>query len=101
LGLSYNFSKPTPVKSTQTLNMNVDFSFNLTETWSFKGGFDFDFMNKELLRPQLQVHKDIHCWELDLTWYPVGYNQGFYLRFGIKASHLKDLKIEDRSSPIY
>jgi hypothetical protein len=100
-GLNYNFTKPTPKTTTKSLNLNVDFSFNLTETWSFRGGFDYDFINNELLRPQLQVHKDIHCWELDLTWYPIGYNQGFYLRFGIKASHLKDLKIEDRSSPIY
>ncbi len=101
LGLNYNYSQPTPVTSTKSLNLNADFSFNLTETWSFKGGFDYDFINNELLRPQLSVHKDIHCWELDLTWYPIGYNQGFYLRFGIKASHLKDLKIEDRSSPLY
>lgn len=101
LGLSYNYSQPTLKSISKTLNLTVDFSFDLTETWSFDGGFDYNFIDNELLRPQLRVHKDIHCWELDLTWYPIGYNQGFYLRFGIKASHLRDLKIEDRSSPIY
>ena len=34
------------------------------------------------------------------TWTPMGDYSGFYLRFGIKVSQLKDLKIEKQDSPL-
>ena len=96
--LSFNYNNPTLNTYSKSLNFTTDFSFRLTETWNFKGKAQFDFINKRLLQPSLTITKDMHCWQLDFTWYP---NLGFYLRFNAIAPQLKDLKLEKRNTPIY
>ncbi len=100
LGLNYQYSEPTVGNITRRINLNAQFSFQLTQTWSFNGNAQYDFVNNELIAPSLDISKDLHCWRLSFQWWPIGYNSGFYLRFAIKAPHLSDLKIEKRSSPI-
>ncbi len=99
--LNYNYSKPTPNPANETLNLTSNFSFDLTRTWHFSGSFQYDLLKKQLLSPSLALTKDLHCWQLDFTWYPIGPSRGYYLRFGIKSSQLRDLKLEKRSSPLY
>jgi hypothetical protein len=65
------------------------------------GGAQFNFVSKELIVPNFNITKDLHCWQFNFTWYPIGINNGFYLMFGIKAPQLQDLKIEKRSSPFF
>ncbi|HOQ49264.1 MAG TPA: hypothetical protein PLV01_05485, partial [Candidatus Kapabacteria bacterium] len=73
----------------------------LTETWNISANARYDFIRKEFLTPQINLKKDLHCWELILNWNPIGFNRGFYLRFGIKSSSLQDLKIEKKSYPLF
>ncbi|ROL59611.1 LPS-assembly protein LptD [Bacteroidetes/Chlorobi group bacterium ChocPot_Mid] len=100
VGLTLDYSEPLQHKITRRVNLTTSFSFNLTSTWSLRGNAQYDFINKELLAPSFEINKDMHCWNLTFQWWPVGYNAGFYLRFGIKAPQLQDLKIEKRESPI-
>ncbi|MCB0702632.1 MAG: hypothetical protein KDC55_07985, partial [Ignavibacteriae bacterium] len=61
----------------------------------------YDLIDQKLENTSINITKDMHCWDLSVRWYPTGINQGFYLRFGIKASQLQDLKLEKRDDPIY
>lgn len=101
LGINFQYSEPYVKQITRRLNLNATFGFNLTETWSFDGSLQYDLINRELISPILNVRKDFQCWELSMQWYPVGYNQGFYARFGIKSQTLKDLQLERRSNALY
>lgn len=100
-GLSYDYNRPTVNQRSEQLNLRASMSFKLTPSWSFDANGQYDFISKELLAPSVSIRKDLHCWELSVTWYPTGYTRGFYLRFGAKAPQLKDLKIEKRNTAIY
>jgi len=99
--VNYNYSMPTIATTTQALTIGSNFTFNITPTWYFNGSVQFDLLSREILSPVVNIRKDLHCWELNFTWYPVGYNQGFFLRFNIKSPLLKDLKWEQRSSDFF
>lgn len=101
LSLRYLYSKPYNHIKNETIDLTANFSFRLTETWMITGGAQFNFVSKELIVPNFNITKDLHCWQFNFTWYPIGINSGFYLMFGIKAPQLQDLKIEKRSSPFF
>ncbi len=101
LSLRYLYSKPYKHLKSETIDLTANFSFRLTETWMITGGAQFNFVSKELIVPNFNITKDLHCWQFNFTWYPIGINNGFYLMFGIKAPQLQDLKIEKRSSPFF
>jgi len=99
--INYNYSRPSIAIENQSLTVGSNFTFNITPTWYFNGSVQFDLLSREILSPVINIRKDLHCWELNFTWYPVGFNQGFYLRFNIKSPLLKDLKWEQRSSDFF
>ncbi len=99
--LNYSYNRPTIQMESQSLTVSTNFNFQITPTWFFDGSVQFDLLKREILTPILNIRKDLHCWELNVTWYPTGYNRGFYLRFNIKSSLLKDLKWEQRSSDFF
>jgi hypothetical protein len=102
MGLSFSYGRQfsqSPI--TRNISLRASLSFQLTPTWSVDATTIYDFVRKELLSTSFNIRKNLHCWELLVTWYPTGYSQGFYVKFGIKAPQLNDLKIEKRNSPIY
>lgn len=99
--LSYSYSHYTIDYISRTMTLNTSLNFSLTPTWSFTATTTYDIISGELLAPYITVQKDLHCWALNFSWSPSKINGGFYLTFGIKASQLKDLKLEKRSTPIY
>ena len=100
-GLTFSYNRITLDKISRRLDFNTSFNFTLAETWKLSTGFQYDFINEKLITPQINLTKDLHCWDLTASWYPTGYNAGFYLRFGIKSAQLRDMKIEKRDSPIF
>jgi hypothetical protein len=101
IALTYSYSQPLINQISRNLNTIFNLSFSLTNTWKIQATTQYDFINNKIMAPYFSVSKDLHCWELLFTWSPSVYNGGFYLRFGIKAPELKDLKIEKRNSPLY
>jgi hypothetical protein len=101
LGLNFRYSQPFEDRIDRSLNLNLVIRFQLTETWKFDANGLYDLIDQKLENTSVNITKDMHCWDLSVRWYPTGINQGFYLRFGIKASQLQDLKLEKRDDPIY
>ncbi len=101
LGLNFSYREPYLKQVTRSINLNTSFSFSITPSLSVTGNAQYDFVNKELIAPSVNITKDLHCWQLNFSWYPVGPSAGFRMKFGIKASMLQDLKIEKQSGPIY
>ncbi|MBM2816049.1 MAG: Organic solvent tolerance protein OstA [Ignavibacteria bacterium] len=99
--LQYQYDLAMLDKKNETIILRSSMTLKLTPTWSFDISAQYNFVDKELLAPSVNIRKDFHCWELLVNWYPIGYNAGFYLRFGIKSPQLKDLQIEKRSSALY
>lgn len=100
-GLNFRYSQPFENRIDRSLNLSLGLRFQLTETWRFDANGLYDMIDQDLENTSLNITKDMHCWDLSVRWYPTGINQGFYLRFGIKASQLRDLKLEKRDNPIF
>lgn len=101
VGLNFRYSEPFAGRIDRSVNLNLGIRFQLTKTWKFDATGLYDLIDQSLENTSVNITKDMHCWDLSVRWYPTGINQGFYLRFGIKASQLQDLKLEKRDDPIY
>lgn len=101
LGLNYSFNKLSVNRSNENFSLNINSSFDLTKSWRFSFDAIYDVVNKNFNNTTFNITKDLHCWSLQARWYPIGINQGFYLRFGIKAAQLRDLQLEKQSSPLF
>ncbi|MDP2883806.1 MAG: putative LPS assembly protein LptD [Ignavibacteria bacterium] len=100
LTLSYTFSQSQSNPSVKSRNssVNASLSFNLTEKWKFTGSGSYDFVQKEFAAPSVTAYRDLHCWEMNFTWFPIGFYRGYRLELRIKAPQLQDLKVTKQGS---
>ena len=101
LTLSYTFSQSQSTPSSpiiRTSSANASLSFNLTETWQIGTTASYDFVNKKHFIPSVDVTRDLHCWTMRFTWYPMGIREGYRLELRVKAPQLQDVKVTKQSS---
>jgi hypothetical protein len=101
LNFVYDRSRPNPTAHPQTTaTLGMQLGFNLTDNWKigFSGGYDF--IGHQVTVPTVTVYRDLHCWEMNLTWNPIGYYRGFNLEIRIKAPQLQDIKITKREDTL-
>jgi lipopolysaccharide assembly outer membrane protein LptD (OstA) len=95
LSLNYNSDHSNPNKpSTASSSMSANFSMNLTKKWKLSFYGNYDFQSKLISAPQITVNRDLHCWEMNLTWRPLGSYKGFYFVIRMKAPEFQDIKVE-------
>jgi len=93
LSYNYNFSKPTPNQSQSYSNLNADLGFSLTKNWKFTIRGSYDFETKQVSAPQVTIYRDLHCWEMNFNWNPLGVYSGFRFEIRLKAPELQDIKV--------
>lgn len=93
LSYNYNFSKPNPSKSDVFTNLSADLGFSLTKNWKFTVRGSYDFQEKKISAPQITIYRDLHCWEMNFNWNPLGNYSGFRFEIRMKAPELQDIKI--------
>lgn len=98
LSLNYNYSvsKLNPLNVNKYSSISGSFNFNITEKWklSFTGNYDLE--RKEFSAPQVRISRDLHCWLMNFTWNPIGFNRGYRFEIRVKAPQLQDLKVTKR-----
>jgi hypothetical protein len=99
MSLTYSYQKPFSGSApTQVFNLQSTMNLSLSSTLSLVGGLNVDLLQGTINAPAITIRKIIHCWALDVTWYPTGFVRGFYLSFSPTSSLLRDLRLERRSS---
>ncbi|GAG60184.1 unnamed protein product, partial [marine sediment metagenome] len=94
---NYNYSKSGITKNiTQTFNFSG--SVALTSKWNIGFNSGWDFRDKKLSYTSINFSRDLHCWQMALSWIPLGNHQSYTFRINAKASILRDLKYEKRKS---
>lgn len=98
LNFNYSYRKITPIEVSRYSNISANLNFNLTPAWKFSFTGSYDLINKEFAAPQIRVYRDLHCWEMNFTWNPIGTFTGYRFEIRVKAPQLQDLKLqkEDR-----
>jgi len=95
------YDEPFLGRITRTLTTNINASCSLTKTWRLSTNLNYDFINKSLLAPQFIISKLVHCWAINLTWTPTGFNRGYFLTFSNNATQLRDMRLEFRDLPAF
>jgi len=95
LSLNYNFSY---IRGTTRINrsqyvqsISIRGNISLTKKWKISFSTGYDITNREMTITQINIHRDLHCWEMSLSIVPFGPRQSYF--FTINAlGLLKDLK---------
>ena len=71
---------------------------NLTPKWgiSFNGGYDFQA--RKITPGVITINRDLHCWQMNFSWVPVGFRKSWSFNIGVKSAMLQDIKWDKRSS---
>lgn len=100
LSLSYNlaYSKNGFDKAQITQAMTFNGDLNLTPKWKVGFNSGYDFVNKTLVYPNINIYRNLHCWEMRFNWIPTGNRGSYSIDINVKASVLQDLKLSRRRS---
>lgn len=100
-GYQYNYSKlgfaPAVIVSAATFNG----SLKLTEKWDLKVQSGYDFIYKGISLTNIQIHRDLHCWEAAFNWTPAaspyyGRASSYSFEIRVKSALLQELKLSRR-----
>ncbi len=78
-------------KIIQSANFSGDVS--VTKNWKISVSSGYDFTNKKFTVTNINIYRDLHCWEMRFRWVPFGFGQSFNLDINIKSATLKDMKL--------
>jgi hypothetical protein len=92
--LSYVHPINTKARVVQTINLSGDLS--ISEKWKITYNTGYHFETKEFTQTNLGISRDLHCWTMNLQWVPFGRFQSYNFTIAVKASILRDLKLERR-----
>jgi hypothetical protein len=67
-------------------------NIKLSKKWTMNvGNIGYDFVQKQLTYPDFTFSRDLHCWEMGMSWQPVRGTYSFYLR--VKPGTLDFIKV--------
>ncbi len=95
LRINYNidYSHQANTKPTITQAMRFNGDFSLTKQWKVSMTSGYDFQQNEITQTFITIARDLHCWQVNLSWVPFGKYQSYSFYIGIKSSLLKDLRM--------
>ena len=91
IGYFRSFGATGSKNITQTLGVNG--SLNLTDKWKVTYFAGYDFTNNNISNANLQIYRDLHCWEMSIGWIPFGFAQGYNITINAKSALLQDLRL--------
>ena len=90
MSYSFGYTKPTNVVNvSQTVNFSGN--ANITKNWAVSLSAGYDFKMKKLTPGAVQVSRDLHCFQLNFNWVPIGYRQSWSFTIRAKSAMLADL----------
>mgnify|MGYP003963070565 FL=1 len=97
IGISYTVNKINPSNTIENFWINTNTSVNVTQNWKLNYNARFSISDKDIVRHNITLYREIDCWELFMDWTPTGYAKGLYFRLNLKSDILKDLKVEQKT----
>lgn len=88
------FQKSSEKTIVQTLGFNGQ--INITPKWKFTFSSGWDFEANELSYTNINIYRDLHCWEMRFSWTPLGVRKSWNFSINVKASILQDLKLNKK-----
>jgi hypothetical protein len=97
MSVSYSLSYIKPAfKPTIIQTFSVRGTISLTRKMSISYNSGYDFTGKQITMTQIQISRDLHCWDMSFNWIPNGTMRMWEFSIKVKAAVLADLKYERR-----
>lgn len=81
-----------------TQNLSVNGNIRPTPNWNFNMSASYNFDLHKISYMNCSVSRDLHCFTMTCSFIPVGPYKSFNFHISVKASMLRDLKWDKRSS---
>ena len=91
LGYFLQYTADSEDKFSQTVNISGD--INLTKKWKLSATSGYDLKTNQITPTNLNINRDLHCWDLAIRWTPFGVYQSYGVTLRVKAQILQDLKL--------
>jgi len=96
ISVNYNlaYNKPNSFQKasiTNTLGLNGD--INVTPKWKVGYQTNYDIEEGKFSYTSFDIYRDLHCWEMSISWIPFGQRKSYMVKINVKASTLQDLRI--------
>ncbi|PTX19539.1 hypothetical protein C8N40_104271 [Pontibacter mucosus] len=99
--LNYNRSFGLRGQTNVIQTVGIDGSLNVTEKWKVTYNATYDISNQNISYANVQIYRDLHCWDMSIGWVPFGLLRGYNLTINARSALLQDLKLTKRSSTGY
>ncbi len=66
---------------------------SITSKWKVSFSSGYDFQSKKFTYTNINIYRDLHCWEMRFSWIPFGPYRSYNFQINVKASVLQDLKL--------
>ncbi|MGB0805343.1 MAG: putative LPS assembly protein LptD [Salibacteraceae bacterium] len=98
LKVNYVFTYTKPLDEEILVNsLAFSGSVNLTPGWKIRMSSSFDFDLEKLGYTTIDIYRDLHCWQIDLSVIPFGDRKSFRVNLKVKQGFLQDLKLSKNS----
>ncbi|WP_338765019.1 putative LPS assembly protein LptD [Bernardetia sp. ABR2-2B] len=95
---NWNYSRTGLIEGSASQNLSLNGDVNVTPKWKVGYNASYDLELNEFSDATFNIHRDLHCWELRVSWTPVGFRRGYSLDLRVKSSLLQDLKLNRRNN---
>lgn len=86
---SFNYSKPG-INSTTSQIFNVSGNVKLTKKWAINTTSGYDFTMNKISFTQIGINRDLHCWNMNFSWIPIGQFQSWNFSIQVTSGMLHD-----------
>lgn len=99
IGYTLNFNRGTGLQP-NTINNTADLNGDVSITDKWKIGYSayYDLVAQQVSSAQLNIYRDLHCWDMSISWIPFGYSRGYNITINARSALLRDLRLTKRSS---
>ncbi|MFD2245995.1 putative LPS assembly protein LptD [Pontibacter ruber] len=73
--------------------VGFDGSVNVTEKWKVGYFATYNISDNNLANARLDIYRDLHCWEMSISWIPFGFQRGYNFTINARSSLLRDLRL--------
>lgn len=104
LSLNYNYALVTDVQAAETGTVatfshrasthaiGIRGSYKPTDAWALTFNTGFDLNDMELAQTTITAVRDLHCWQMNITWIPVGAIQSYAIGISLKSPQFKQVQ---------
>ena len=91
----FQLNRADPFQVRKLFTANTDFNVKVTENWNIGYQAYFDLREKTIVSQDFRIYRDLHCWEMNLSWTPSNSSRaGYWLEIRVKEPKLRDLRIK-------